>query len=554
MKHQNLNRKLSLNKTTIVTFVLFVLILTFSQNYFLNATVRNSPKYEKDKNYQEWSAWGLDQKPDFRQYILSDGNNVGCGPCAWMNLIGWYDLNFTPSLLPGRTTKNNDDIRGKMDILRGYLPTKTAFGKRFVYPWHMGRGYEYYILKALGYTSLDFSEDYCKSLDIGGACGSKTDIIKVVEGALKRGYPVIVGLNRGGVADFWGNWGSQDHHYCIAYKFLQCLNEPYEEDPNWILVNVDYGKDVWINFAPVWGAWALGRLKSPAKDTYKERSNFAPAAAGKNTSTGYRLTWTGTDQRLNVMEGKREWKKVGHINYKNKVTFGSKVTIEERSLFKPAIVFFKNKFFVSWTGIDNFLYIMNLPGPNIKSKKNSVLEAQSICAPALTVFNNKLYCAWIDRNKKINIASSLNGTSWGGRVILNETSTSAPALASLNSKMYIAWRGTDSKSRLNIKISSGGTHFYGKQTFFTNDPNPTTDSGPSLCAHKGSIYIAWQGKNNNQINFMRNISGSNWGEKITLWDTCISGVDISSDGQNLIIVWAGTDEEHQINVQVEEGT
>ena len=551
MKSKKFNRKLSQNKTTIITFMLILMVF---QNYFLNSTVRNSPKYEKGKNYKEWSAWGLDQMPNLRQCKLSDGTTVSCGPCAWMNLIDWYDLNFTPSLLPERTRKNNSDICERMNSLRSYLPTKIFSGKRFVYPSDMGNGYVKYILKILGYTSLDFSKEDCgKTMDTWGVCGNKTQIIKVVESALKKGYPVIVGLNRGGVSNFWGSWDEVDHHYCIAYKFLQCLEEPDEEDPNWILVRADYKNDVWINFEPVWGAWALGRLQSPLKDTYNDTSNFAPAAAYKNTSNSYRLAWTGKDKRLNVMEGKSKRERVGYT-FKNKVTFGSKVIFEERSLFKPAIVFFKNKFFVSWTGTDNFLYIMNLPEPNINSEKKSVLESKSICAPALTVFKNKLYCAWIDSNKKINIASSVDVTNWSGKIVLNETSNSAPALASLASEMYLSWRGTDAKTRLNIKISSDGENFYGKQTFFPDDPNPTTESGPSLCAHKGSIYIAWQGKDNNQINFMRNINGSNWGEKITLWDTCISGVDISSDGKNLIIVWSGTDEEHKINVQVDEGT
>jgi hypothetical protein len=45
-----------------------------------------------------------------------------------MNLFGWYNLNFSPGLLSGKDTKNNEYIDQLTMRLHDYLETTSYFG------------------------------------------------------------------------------------------------------------------------------------------------------------------------------------------------------------------------------------------------------------------------------------------------------------------------------------------------------------------------------------------------------------------------------------------
>jgi hypothetical protein len=124
-----------------------------------------------------------------------------------------------------------------------------------------------------------------------------------------------------------------------------------------------------------------------------------------------------------------------------------------------------------------------------------------------------------------------------GKVTLTDTSPLSPALASLNNTLYIAWKG-DGNDNLNVMGSHDGQTFAGKYTSPERSP-----CAPALCAHNGILFVAWKGDGNNNLNVARvemagpNIAG--FSSKVTLGDTSSHGPALASFNGHLFLAWKG---------------
>jgi hypothetical protein len=79
-------------------------------------------------------------------------------------------------------------------------------------------------------------------------------------------------------------------------------------------------------------------------------------------------------------------------------------------------------------------------------------------------------------------------------VTLGDTSGAGPALASFNGRLYLAWTGMDDAHSLNVVSSSDGITFGGKVTL-----GESSSAGPALTSFKGRLYLAWAGMENAHI-------------------------------------------------------
>jgi len=136
-----------------------------------------------------------------------------------------------------------------------------------------------------------------------------------------------------------------------------------------------------------------------------------------------------------------------------------------------------------------------------------------------------------------------------GQITLSETSTNTPALASLNGSIYLAWTGVGN-GELNVNCSANnGLTFGGKAT-----SSDTSAQAPALCAQGGKLYLAWTGVSNDELNVCQvNITSSSatgFSNKVTISnETSPFAPSLASLNGNLYLAWAGTGN-NELNIAV----
>ena len=245
---------------------------------------------------------------------------------------------------------------------------------------------------------------------------------------------------------------------------------------------------------------------------------------------------------------------------------------------RPALAFFKSKFYIAWvdtsdvnTAHNRFVYIMTSDDGKNWSKREKItygspyyggmnsVTVQSYSGPALAEFDGKLYLTWtsikpVGKPRNINIISTKDGLQWKNYKKFDETTKKTPALASFPSFLALAWKGSDVQCRLNILASGNGTFEDAEKLTLTE----ITDSAPSMVyqVEKEGMYLAWQGKGNKWLNLMRfpyddTFNANEKREKtIIREEACEGGPAIAPVGNKLVIVWTGTDANHSLNVKV----
>lgn len=523
--------------------ILSLLILSFGCMFMF---VVFSGTASADGNYQVWTAWGAEEKTSYYQFKIN-GVSSGCAANAWMNLIGWYDLHFNPSLISGRRLRNDSVIDNMMRNIVSTLGTKKLRGQGLTWPRNMER-VRNYIWSNLKHRANSMKGVWKTNADVCGMGGDKKNLIKLVGESIKKGYPCIVGINTGKDA--------LSLHYCIAYKFEQNLRNRYDEDSNYIYVDLllRTRRNQKISFERVWGAWSMHHLEPMNnKRTYKDYcTHFTPALV--KGPDRFVIAWRGTDSRgkLNFMVS----------SFSSSIHFAKSRNQYDTSLYRPALVFFNEKYYVLYVLSNRYkhLYMMESSDGYSWRNKRSISEPlepmkkskiySSITGPAAVVFKNKLYCAFIDHNHRINVISTSDGKSWRNHVILTHTSRYSPALATWNDNLLLAWTGMDSQGHLNAMYSRDGQNFNSQFTL-----QETSDSEPALCTRANQApYIAWQGKDNRRINYMQfNNEFTQFKiRKIVLSDTSKGAPAIASTGNKLLIAWTGTDASGCINVRKED--
>jgi hypothetical protein len=142
------------------------------------------------------------------------GHYSGCGATAWMNLIGWHNLNFTPTLLNGKPRSNNDYTNELTMQLHNYLGT---IGVPFTqdgltWPWFMKKG-EKFTKEILSHTASGYNY---RVISLTGPLFGYRDgnwVFEIVKDyIINKKKPVIVGYFK-------------DTHYAIGYGIIENTNE-----------------------------------------------------------------------------------------------------------------------------------------------------------------------------------------------------------------------------------------------------------------------------------------------------------------------------------------
>ncbi len=144
---------------------------------------------------------------------------------------------------------------------------------------------------------------------------------------------------------------------------------------------------------------------------------------------------------------------------------------------------------LAWTGTDAAHHLNVETSPDGRSFGGKVtLPETSPHAPGAAYGNGRLFLAWADSEHRLNVTSSADQVTFANKVTLGQLSTSAPALAFGNGRLFLAWTGTDSQHRLNVMSSADGVTWQGKVT-----PRDTSGTGPGLAFVNGSLYLLWAG-------------------------------------------------------------
>jgi len=129
------------------------------------------------------------------------------------------------------------------------------------------------------------------------------------------------------------------------------------------------------------------------------------------------------------------------------------------------------------------------------------------------------------------------------KVTLGDTSSQAPSICLHNGTLFLAWTGTGN-NEINVMSSVDGIHFVNKVTL-----GETSFSKPAICSHNNQLYLAWTGTDgNHSLNVLSSADGIHWGNKVTMGDNSIAAPALASFNGKLYIGWTGTDNNHSLNV------
>jgi len=230
----------------------------------------------------------------------------------------------------------------------------------------------------------------------------------------------------------------------------------------------------------------------------------------------------------------------------------SKVTLGDTSPLTPALASLNGNMYIAWKGAGNDNLNVMVSTDNGQTFSNKFISPEtSPQAPALAAHNGNLYIAWKgDGNDQLNVAivnidAAASPTGFSNKVVLGDTSPLSPSLASVNGSLYLAWRG-DGNDQLNVMVSFDNGSTFGNK-FISGE---TSTEAPVLGTFNGSLMIAWKGDGNDNLNVARvdtNPTPTGFSNKVTLGDTSPRSPALSELNGRLYIAWKG-DGNDQLNV------
>ena len=231
-----------------------------------------------------------------------------------------------------------------------------------------------------------------------------------------------------------------------------------------------------------------------------------------------------------------------------------KTVLSETAIGAPALAnVADNSLVIAWTGTNVF----HGPGSlNVASSSDGksfggkvTLNETSIDGPGLAFGNGHLFIAWAGMNvgHSLNVISSTDLRSFSNKVTLSESSLFGPALAFGNGRLFLAWVGTDFNHSLNVMSSTDGKTFSNKVTL-----NESSFAAPALSFVNGKLFLLWRGTDpNSSLNVMESTDGINFSNKLTLKDSSDFAPAIAQAGflqvGGLFLAWTGQDPQHRLN-------
>ncbi|NVK78978.1 hypothetical protein [Streptomyces morookaense] len=232
-----------------------------------------------------------------------------------------------------------------------------------------------------------------------------------------------------------------------------------------------------------------------------------------------------------------------------------KVVLGDTSDEAPALVSHDGRLFLSWKGSGNpQLNLMFSDDDGATFQGKVVFGDTSPHGPSLASQTDGLFLGWTgEGDGNLNVAQvALFADSQGGfgieglenKVVLGDTSDAGPALVSLNGTLYLAWRGSGN-TQLNLMFSlDNGATFQGKTVFDDTSPH-----APALVAHGDELFMAWTGEGGGNLNiaqvaFFADTQGGfgiqGLENKVVLGDTSDEGPALASFDGVLFLGWRGS--------------
>ena len=282
-------------------------------------------------------------------------------------------------------------------------------------------------------------------------------------------------------------------------------------------------------------------------------SPFGPAVAygrhrileGEERSTPIIMCWTETaDTRVGSIGLRLRYEQLQYYPspFHNALPqYRTKSVDGEVSHRGPALAFFRDRFFLAWTGKEkahSINIVQSCNGGDTWANKVT-LDISSSSSPALAVFKNRICLAWRSKPRQgsyLNIMSSADGMRWVNPTKLPARAASGPALAAMGSTLFVAWSDMDSH-RLCVRSSQDGI-------FFDNEVilDEITDVRPALGTDEKYLYLAWKEKRGDGlIKILQSKTGIDW-HKLPASPLPESPLNsghpaLASSGRGLIIGW-----------------
>ncbi len=238
------------------------------------------------------------------------------------------------------------------------------------------------------------------------------------------------------------------------------------------------------------------------------------------------------------------------------VSFASKVTLPETSIDGPTLSSVGSDSVLAWTGTDAEHHLnVETSSAGLPFGNKRTLDETSLFRPAvaLAAQDGAVAVAWTgtDSNHSLNVLYDVYGSS-KKLTLWDENSFTAPALL-IGPGMYLAWTGTDSNHSLNLlalSVTASGLIAGAKTTLFAD----SSDAGPYLARGSATVIdLAWTSRSLQlRVASATNPAGLEPGTALA--EISASAPDVSvlgaflGVGNQQWIGWTGTDEAHHLNL------
>jgi hypothetical protein len=257
------------------------------------------------------------------------------------------------------------------------------------------------------------------------------------------------------------------------------------------------------------------------------------------------LGWIGqNNNQLNVMGGETT---PHSVNFDQRL----KQVMGDISPVGCALHSFNGRLWIGWTGQNNLqLNVMgSINGNDFDTGTKQVMGDTSESAPALAAFSNRLWISWQGlQNHQLNVMGSVNGNDFDSNTkqVMGDRSQRSPALGPfVGGGLCMCWTGTD--DQINLMTSKNGNDFDSTTRVVLGDAGPAPEgAGLDLFV---SQWIAFSTPNGPRL-----IKVNQGPDGVTSEVAPIIGSEsffgppamVNFHGQ-VVIAWAGTDDDHHLN-------
>ena len=226
----------------------------------------------------------------------------------------------------------------------------------------------------------------------------------------------------------------------------------------------------------------------------KNNLYLANTTNGESWSSGSELSKTTTEGPV-IIEHKgnlwASWKGEGNNSiYVTSSEDGKKWDksdeLKKTTEHAPDLASHQGKLFIAWKGEgDNHIYLAH-SGDMKKWSDSQKLDKTTYHSPNLIHFNGILVLAWRDREGSLKIATSEDGTYWGGVQEIAQGAKGKASMIQSGDQLFIAWQGQEDNS------------LYLSQTEDTNTWSEamglgiSSSAAPVLGDFRGSLYMAFK--------------------------------------------------------------